>query len=251
MSKQTLLERIAQLPRDVPGEHVPPPELVAFTIAIARGLRNWKQSTLADFAGVSISTVERVERGERVRHSALEKIGQALGYHAGYFTAPREQISNKEAEAIAQEWGSLVPVEVSTITTQPQIRRLVQTHGLIIHCPGCEEEIEPDIRSLAEWLDLGSFLFSKLLPPEPKEVDGRKREFYRGVFEAVRQIETQGYTVLAGITTTTVMGIEDWRVAVVSVTPKKSDPGAPKRRLVLVDKRCWASPLESRGFLHQ
>jgi hypothetical protein len=72
---------------DVPT--APPIELVAFVVRWNRGLRQWKTTTLADFARVSISTVERIERGEHVSDDALDRIAQAFGYEAGYFTATR------------------------------------------------------------------------------------------------------------------------------------------------------------------
>jgi hypothetical protein len=64
---QDLLDKIGLLPTepsDIPG--VPPAELVGFVVRWNRGLRQWKKSSLADFASVSVSTVERVERGEKV-----------------------------------------------------------------------------------------------------------------------------------------------------------------------------------------
>ena len=58
-----------------------------------RSLKNWKVSTLADFAPVSVSTVERVERGEKVGEEALDKIAIALGYEKGAFHAQRIPLS--------------------------------------------------------------------------------------------------------------------------------------------------------------
>jgi hypothetical protein len=90
MTTQDLLDKITQLPErpiDVPT--APPIELVAFVVRWNRGLRQWKTTTLAGFARVSVSTVERIERGERVSDNALDRIAQAFGYEAGYFTAPR------------------------------------------------------------------------------------------------------------------------------------------------------------------
>jgi hypothetical protein len=84
---QDLFERLAQLPDPPPGiPHVPPVELVAFVVYWNRGLRNWKKSTLADFAGVSVSTIERIERGEKVSDEVLDKVAEGFGYETGYFT---------------------------------------------------------------------------------------------------------------------------------------------------------------------
>jgi len=51
------------------------------------------------FARVSVSTVERIERGERVSDDALDRIAQAFGYEAGYFTAARLPLGADEAAA--------------------------------------------------------------------------------------------------------------------------------------------------------
>lgn len=134
--------------------------------------------------------------------------------------------------------GALVPVEVARITTQPQVRALVGAHGLLINAPDCEA-IRDDIAGLAEWLDLGSYLFSTLLPPDPKELAGRRREFYRDVLAAVRAIEAQGYTVLAGQLSDEVDGMSDWRITLVSITSKSTDPAASRRKIMLIDKRHW------------
>lgn len=239
MEKLSLMQRIERLPREVVGARVPPPELVAFTVIVSRNLMGWKQSTLADFAGVSTSTVERIERGERVRPAQLDKVAIALGHDAGYFTSPREQKSSQEAaESIADEWGSLVPIQVERVTTQPQVRALVRGHALLVNAPECDA-IAEDIRGLAEWLDLGSFLFSEILPPDPAEILGRRREFYRDVLAAVRSIEAKGYTVLAGRLKDDVDGMSDWRITLISISPKSTDPAAPNRKVMFVDKRHW------------
>jgi transcriptional regulator with XRE-family HTH domain len=61
----------------------PPLETVAYFVRTCRTLRNWKVSTLADFATVSVSTVERAEK---VGEEALDKIAAALGRKRARFT---------------------------------------------------------------------------------------------------------------------------------------------------------------------
>jgi hypothetical protein len=93
MSTKDILDRIANLPAgpsDIP--QVPPPELIGFVVRWERVLRHWKQSILADFACVSVSTIERVECGEKVSNEALDRIAQGLGYEPGRFTAPRYRL---------------------------------------------------------------------------------------------------------------------------------------------------------------
>jgi hypothetical protein len=90
MATKDLLNRLTNLSeREANTPTVPLIELVAFVVRWNRGLRQWKATTLAEFARVSVSTVERVERGERVSGDALDRIAQAFGYDPGYFTAPR------------------------------------------------------------------------------------------------------------------------------------------------------------------
>jgi hypothetical protein len=67
MNAQELLDKIKELPDkpvDVPT--APPIELVAMVVRWARHLKHWKATILADFACVSLSTVERVLRGDKV-----------------------------------------------------------------------------------------------------------------------------------------------------------------------------------------
>jgi transcriptional regulator with XRE-family HTH domain len=52
---------------------------------------------LADFACVSVSTIERVECGEKVSNEALDRIAQGLGYEPGRFTAPRYRLGPEQA----------------------------------------------------------------------------------------------------------------------------------------------------------
>ncbi len=54
---------------------------------------------LASMAGVSLSTIERVERGEQVRAGSLEKIALALGQEQHAFTRHRRQLSDDEMVA--------------------------------------------------------------------------------------------------------------------------------------------------------
>jgi hypothetical protein len=65
MSMSDLLDRISRLehgPSD--GPVIPEPEVVGFFVRWVRGLRQWKQSTLADFACVSVqpSSASSAER---------------------------------------------------------------------------------------------------------------------------------------------------------------------------------------------
>src|SRR5690349_12295257 len=137
MAKPSLLDRIASLPEPPPEPSVPPIELVAFTVKVRRNFLGMKQSVLAEYAGVSLSTVERIERGEKVATESLDRIAIALGYDAGYFTTPRAPKTRSEVKNdLAEEAAHLIPVEVAPITKQSQIRFLTKSHGLHIEGVG-------------------------------------------------------------------------------------------------------------------
>jgi len=63
MSAKQLSEKFAQMDLPLIEELVVPlPELIGLFTLWTRRLRNWKHSTVANFAEVSVSTIERVER---------------------------------------------------------------------------------------------------------------------------------------------------------------------------------------------
>jgi transcriptional regulator with XRE-family HTH domain len=196
MISQSLLDRILNedtAANDTPS--APPTALVAFFVRWVRGLHQWKQSTLAEFAGVSISTIERVERGEEVNDEALGRIAEALGYPRKYFTAPRRRLSTEEgAERLLETWGEIEPVSVAPLMTHRQIREAAQCGAFLMYRPGVPAEHDPSIDNLVEWLDLTSFCASTGDWPK-----NGKREIYEGALECVRGLQRDGLNVLSGI----------------------------------------------------
>ncbi|RWE22460.1 MAG: XRE family transcriptional regulator [Mesorhizobium sp.] len=225
-------------PVDVPTP--PAIELVAMVVRWGRHLKQWKAATLADFARVSLSTVERVERAEKVSVEALDRIAQALGHEPGAFTTPRLPIGpDKAAERLVERYGHLEPVEVSPMKTHKAIRDAAKCDAYLIHRPGVSDTYHDDIASLGEWLDLASFILSDL-GEEPLSSGRGRRQLYNDILSAVSELERHGLTVLSGVMAAPQPGMPDWKVAIVSVTPRLTDPGAPKRRYVMVDRRAVA-----------
>ena len=56
------------------------PKWLAAFVKLKHGQLRWKRGLVASMAGVSLSTIERVERGDAVRPHALERIVAALGH---------------------------------------------------------------------------------------------------------------------------------------------------------------------------
>jgi len=242
MTTEDLLDKITQLPRqraDIPL--APPIELVGFVVRWNRGLRQWKTTTLADFARVSVSTVERIERGERVSDEALDRIAQAFGYEAGYFTTPRLPLGADEtAASLVETYSHLEIVPVAPMKTHRAVRDAARCDAFLIYRPGVPETYNDDIANLQEWLDLASFLLSDIAEPPPSE-RGR-RDLYNDILACVGNLERRGLTILSGVMSAPQDCLPDWKVAVISITPRLTDPGAVKRRHLMVDRRVVALP---------
>jgi transcriptional regulator with XRE-family HTH domain len=236
MKADEIIKRLAEMPPSVPGmPAVPPIELIAMVTRMGRSLRQWKQETLADFARVSLSTVERIERAEPVGRESLDRVARALGYEPGAFTDPRVPIPREQAVAqIADEYGRMEAVAVRPFRTQAQVRMVAATQALLFHRPELGPAYDDQVGGLQEWLELASMVLG------PQAIDGgepdRRRELCRDILGAVSELECRGVTVLVGVIDAPVKGFPDWKVAILSLTPRLSDPGAPKRRIVLVDR---------------
>lgn len=234
MQMKNLLERMTELAkvRPEPGEMVvPTPELIAFNVLCTRALMQLKVSALAAMAGVSVSTIERVERAEKVSNDVLDRIAVALGEEPGYFWKPRMLMSPEEMEAESAKLANTRPIRLEPFKRERQVRELARCHGFLVSRPYLGSEFDANINALVEWIDVTGMVLGD---PHPGE-DGSRRELYDTVLMAVETLERRGLTVLVGV-------MEDpapdggWRTSVISVTPKDRDPGAIKGRSVLVDR---------------
>ena len=173
---------------------------------------------------------------EPVGSESLERIATALGYERGAFTQPRVPISREEAAArFADDVGHLDAVEVRYFRTHRQVCMVAGTQAYLIHDTELGPAYAEDVATLKEWLDLASMVLG------PHAIEGgepdRRRELCRNVLGAVSELERRGVTVRVGVMRAPVPGIPDRAVAVITLTPKLSDPGAQKRRTVFVGKR--------------
>lgn len=243
MTFNEIVEAIIKMDEPSPDELRPPPrELIAFFVRWERQLRNWKQRSLADFANVSLSTVERVERAEKVSDVSLDRVALALGHEPGYLTSVRFPLGRENGIAkLVETFGEMEIVPVRRVSTESQIRRFAQCHGCLIYRPEGDERYDVLISELWEWFDLGSFIIGSCDLFEPSQ-GTRRREFYAHVLGCVRRLDESGLNVLGGVMHAPQVGIPDWKVAIISITQKRTDPGALKRRHILVDRRCVEAP---------
>jgi transcriptional regulator with XRE-family HTH domain len=235
-----LVDRVTQLPQPEPGKlEVPPPELIGFIILWSRSMRQMKRSALADLAGVSLSTLERVERGEQVSAALIERIGAALQLEPGHLTAPRTPLPQEEVlNRLSETAKHMEFVKVKRLQTQTQLRELIGCHGFLPHAPDPQDEFKDDLNGLIEWLDHGAFLTGEFAPPQYRNKTSR-RALYNDILKYISTVERNGRTILGGVMKVPLKTIPEWKVAVLSISDKARDPGAVKRRVMFVDRRCY------------
>lgn len=192
------LMREPERPRDRPTR--PPLSLVGIVVRWERDLRQWKVLTLASFAGVSVSTVERVERGEAVSDEALGKIAIAFGYEEGHFTDERLPKGPEESiKSVIETYGSLEVVNVRELDNEKTLREVARTDALVLHRPLLPAEYDTDLAILAEWLEFLSFELSEEFGPQPASI--RRRRLYRDLLDHLTDLNKKGLTASRAFST--------------------------------------------------
>jgi transcriptional regulator with XRE-family HTH domain len=228
-------------------------ESIAFFVKTQRGFRYWKQQTLAAMAGVSLSTIERVERGEPVTPKSLRKIATALGFPADYMTEPRRKLTETEALAAMLEsltWmDGRVEVSVAPLTTERQLRELASS-DMIVTDSDLGDAVADDLAELQEWLDLVGFLRStnaELIGPKP-ERGFRMRELYRDLFAHLDQLQVRHRAVcLVGTYSaeTDDLVIPTATVAVIAIRSKVQNPAVAKFKTLWCEQKVsWKNAME-------
>jgi transcriptional regulator with XRE-family HTH domain len=212
----------------------PSPADVAGIVSANRHVRGWKVSVLAEMAAVSVSTVERVERGEFVSTEMLDRIAEALGFAPGDFWRPRRTRTPEEALKATMrhlEGQQIVPCRVfSRMTDAAAVIAAVAIY-VVVQGPGQPDSTTAELVStLRETIDLMSFATSDALEPKARI---RPRQAQQDVLQAVAAVARRGYTpLLATYEADTPWGHAP--VAAISFHPRLHDPGAPKRRELIV-----------------
>lgn len=222
----------------------PPPNTIAGFVKLQRMQYGWKQDILAARAGVSLSTIERVERGEAVRRGSIEKLAIALNQPSDAFTRPRAPISDDEAAALLREsfeWmDDCVPVDVAPLRREAQLRDLTDTVMAAV-TSDLGDAASADVDQLREWLELTSFVRAEdgtFLPKRERSVSVRK--LYRNVLQAVEDLERKHKAVcLVGSyeAKSSMRGFETVRVAVIAVRSRERNPACGKIRRLLAEKK--------------
>lgn len=221
----------ANLMDDPDALFTPSPQEIAALVTAWRRLRGWKQETLAQFAGVSLSTVERIERGEAVSTESLDRVAVALEFKAGDFHRPRSRRGFDESLIQTMRFfeGKLA-VPCAPLKTQPQVATLLGCHAYLVDDGRCTPDAAEAIAILHENMDFYRCVLSGMFgPSEPV----KKREIYTSLLADVQAVERRGYTALH-TTYDADSRFGPVKVAVIGFFPRLTDPGAVKREFVLV-----------------
>jgi transcriptional regulator with XRE-family HTH domain len=224
---------------------------IAFFVRLQRGMMGWKKRTLAGFARVSLSTIERIERGEAVSPESLDRVAEALRQPPGAFTAPRIPSTSEEAwrrlEESTAPFAETVAVAVKPLRGHRQIAVLARAHLVIVDGSRLGDVYASELATLREWLDLTSFILATEDKDSAVRTDAdpvKRRKLYDDVLGCVREIERRGHAVaLAG---TYQIDIENAAMpmataALVGFFPKLTDPAAINRQTLFAPARMsWA-----------
>lgn len=241
----------SEIPCTIPRR--PDRNLIAFCVACSREMKQLSIQALASMAGVSPSSIERIERGEHVSDETLRKVAVAVNQDEDAFTTERIPLSHDEVEQALKAW--VAPYKETTVvpvghfTKQRQVRDLSRCDGILVHSPHLREDAQSLVEGLREWFELASFIrvsqeHDSFIKTKPFT---RMRELNRDVLAAVREIERVGYaTALTGCYDAEGLYIDPINAAsrtmpikagLVAFFPKATDPCAIKRQVLWAPKQ--------------
>lgn len=222
----------------------PSADAIASFVRLSRGFSGWKQEALAHAAGVSLSTLQRVERGEVVSRAALERIGAALDQPPGALTAPRVPLSEAEGVSLMVErWGWMADCEVvpvAPLRTQRQLREFAECVVSFVD-DDLGPEAEDELAGFREWLDLLGFVRAEhaglIGGGDPRQL--KLRQLYRDVLDACAAIErAHGAVCLMGVYRPefNAAAFKGAQAGVVAFRSRRRNPAAGERRTLLAPK---------------
>jgi transcriptional regulator with XRE-family HTH domain len=224
----------------------PPRDIIANFVRFQRAVVGWKQDALASIAGLSLSTIQRIERAEEVSAESLERVAAALHQKPGAFTAPRVPLTvealKEKLEQFTLPFESRQWVTVRPLRTQPQIAELAQSDLYLIDDGRIDDECHGEVAALQETLDFVSFVLVEedaIVHSRPRKPI-KRRELYATVLDLVQTIEKRSRSIALAGTYTADTGtkiLPQARVGLIAFFAKSADPGAVKRRTLSVPSK--------------
>ena len=202
-----------------------------------RKLMGWKKETLADFAKVSLSSVERIERGIKASAQTYRRLATALQLQAEDFIRPRRIRSAEEALKKALEFFEgrvIVPAE--RLCRGAQLARILDAHVMLVDDGRCDDATRAAMARLREWLLFGTFALGMSQDPAVHNVklgrDERKR-ILDDILSEVVALERRGYTALMTVYDAEMPFMGKQPLGVIAFFPKLTDPAAAKRAFLV------------------
>jgi transcriptional regulator with XRE-family HTH domain len=174
----------------------PAPKDIAFMVKELRAYFGWKQLALADEAGVTERTVERIEAGITVSDDTLRKVARALKLREGAFTEPSYCPSEAELMAEVKKIRDQHTVtELHDLSEARDLENVMGQHGHLIDGSAVEDSLAEAVASLQDLVRDWGDIFGDLQQSE-------KLGACRSVLESIREIEARGYKARWGRYTT-------------------------------------------------
>ena len=170
----------------------PEPDIIAYIVKQMRTNLEWKQFTLADEAGVTGRTIERIEAGERVSDDTLNKIAKALKLRENTFTEPRYCHSAEELEEMAKKAKEdYTTTELHDLTSEGELETLLDAHAHLVDGSAVDESMAENIAALKDHVQDCGDIYSDV--PHTSRL-----EFRRYLLGMIREIKAGGYTARWG-----------------------------------------------------
>jgi transcriptional regulator with XRE-family HTH domain len=224
----------------------PDRNLIAFNVAYSRELKGMSALSLASIAGVSESSIERIERGNTVSDTTLNKVALALGYEDGSYTHERVKLKPEESLKSLQDnlsaFENTIQMPVEPFSKQVHIRNLSRCHLIIVDAARLNEDAQKDTGEIREYLSRANWLRTEkesdlFSNPEPFN---QIRELNNNILEIVKrfELEYRAYALTGTYQTNVKCGSLDMLmdIGVLAFFPKDTDPYAIKRSHLLVSK---------------
>ena len=169
--------------------------MVGLFVQLDREERGWKQQSLASLAGVSLSTIQRVERGEPTRESALVRIEQALGHDVGKYSAKRVPLPMSVCKKLLVEQklesAQTVQIKIGLIKSTSQLAAMTRCNIITIDDRQVSDDIKKDIYEFRDLLESAALVVAAdqahILPSVVAEPI-KRREIYSSLLARIIEI---------------------------------------------------------------
>lgn len=163
------------------------PDEIGQIVKLMREVVGLKQDTLAARSHMSVKTLQRVEKGERVQDATLQDLAEALGLDKEEFTRvqmlPDFERLAKEAQELREK---LMIVDAIPLTNWRDFENITPVHGTIVD----DRSVSPEIAERTAYFRdyLGELIDVVTLASSSQMVD-----YYKEMMSVVREVQTAGY----------------------------------------------------------